>query len=417
MGLLVTLLHAGCHSDHPEITRYQWNEPSAGAWLTAGDTVALVFEVISQGEIPFSVVLMNNQNTPVGPTVERTGSGTISMEYAIPVQIPGSETSFYFRVSDGVTSGFREVQIGRLSRAFEAWGVLTQSSGGSIEMWKINPTDPVQSLGNFSKELVDAAVIEDQFVCVFADGSTESIHLPTGQTSWSIPATPSSLGETFTAVGVNNNTLLLAHADGRLMEYAPTGSLIQEVQAFENRAARLLVGTGDAIFSASVPLNGQSGVPGLEQFAPHQLAYLGGIFLNRPIEIMVPMNAQRIYLFWNDDAGRGQFASYKPNEQGVESFFTLPAERVFHALSLDANTVWISLESGIYQHRYQPANFGLMVPSSGTPWNCLARDAVQGTLAAAAASQFACFEPGGQQVFQHFFQDSVIRILPIYNYE
>jgi len=417
MGLLVTLFHVSCNSDRPEITRYQWNEPSIGAWLTAGDTVSLVFEVISQSEIPFSVALMNNQNTPVGPTVERTGTGTISMEYAIPTQIPGSETSFYFRVSDGVTSGFREVQISRLSRVFQAWAVWTQSPSGSLEIWKIDPSGPAQSLANYPKMLVDAAVIDDQMVSVFADGSIEAIHTTTGQTSWSTPATPSPLGEMFTAVGVNNYSLLVAHADGRLMEYSPYGQLIQEVQAFEHRAARLLVGTGDAVFSASMPFGTQSGAPGLEQFAPHQLAYLGGTFLSRPVEVMEPMNAQRIYVFWNDDAGLGQFASYKPSEQGLESFFTLPAEGVYDAQSLDANTVWISLESGIYQHQYQPAHFGLMVPSAGEPWHCLTRDAVQGTLAAAAAGQFACFDEGGQQVYQHFFQDSVIRILPIYNYE
>lgn len=415
IGLLVTFMLVACNPETSSIPRVKWHAPAEGAWHQAGDTATLEFEIFSDAEVAYAVSLINDQNTPVAYSLEGFGKGVVSVEYAIPVALQGSGSTYYFRVSCGAVSGFREVNISTRQRAFKEWAVVTTSAQDDHQLWTVSPTE-VALRASFQGSLSGVAVAGETAVCAFRDGGLRAYSSDGSGLMWSVNSGPSPLGMEFTAIASVDDAVVASHADGRLLKYNEQGQLLLELPAFENRYASQLQSGESGLFAGVLPRMGQSGLPGLEMRSLGELIYLGGTFLSAEVQKIVPITSERIYLFWNA-SGMAQFASYKPSEQGLESFFSLPAESFVDAARVDANSVWISLESGIYVHRYNPAHFGLVVPASNQPWHALTVEPLSGHMAAAHAREFNSFDSAGQPLEQHVFQDTITHIIPIYTYE
>lgn len=415
IGLLVTFVLVSCAPETSSIPRVKWLSPAEGTWFQAGDTASLEFEIFSEAEVAFTVTLINAQNTPVAYALERFGKGVIQVDYAIPQALQGSGSTFYFRVRCGAVSGFREVNISMRQRQFKEWAVVTNSVQNEHELWTVSPTE-VALRASFQGDLSGVAVAGETAICAFRDGGLSAYSTDGDGLMWSVNNGPSPLGKEYMAIASGDDGVVASHADGRLLKYNEQGHLLLEQLAFENRYASLLQAGETGLFACVVPRMGQSGLPGIEMRSSHQLIYLGGTFLGAEVQKIVPMTSERIYLFWND-LGAAQFASYKPSEQGLESFYSLPSEPFVDAIQVDANSVWISLESGIYVHRYNPAHFGQVVPSSSHPWHALAAEPINGYLAAANSRVFNSFNAAGQQLEEHVFQDTITHIIPIYTYE
>ena len=385
-ALFCTACKKDKESDPPQIAI---TSPFDGLSQTVPDTFSVIATITDdKGPINGSVVVVNSNGIPIGPTLGFSGDGTSrNINFAYPVvgeQIPNGNYTLRVSATDGenTTNAFRSISVTGLPLRFR--GLFATTAGGSV--FKVDSVLNVSTLGSFGQDVNDAAIssrLQLLFLAGAQNGPLTAIDVNTGTTRWQVPNDNISGTPYFTYCTVNDDLprMLIGRNSGTLHVLNPAyGSNITTLTVSPGRAPVLGLITDAHVLS----VERQTPLP-ITRFTTRSSSgdmILMETIIDQVVEEMFQRDDDHVLVFGNNN-NAGVVLDLNFTLGGGFEPHTFSQGEIEEVARVDDNTYLIALPTGIVRYTYNPDQVSSV--SSIVPEH-IAYDAVSGMLFASTGS-------------------------------